>query len=117
MVGEFVIDWPRRGVVQSVFKDGAGDSGILVVERDEGVPGDERYVERNSLVGEANFGEGKLTAEVAFLKARKPLKPAAAQTLSLQSLVKDFERRKRAFDQLGYRCCSLDVEDGESCFR
>ena len=84
MIGEFVVDRPRRSVVQGVLEDGAGNSGVLVVERNEGVPGDQRHVERNGLIGKANLGERELAAEIAFLEARKAFGSAAAQTLALQ---------------------------------
>ena len=98
VVGELVVDRSRRSVVQRVLKNGAGDAGVLVIERNEGVPGYERYIERNRPIGEANFGEWEFAAEVAFLKTWKPFGATATQALSLQSLVEDFEGRKWALN-------------------
>src|SRR5580698_11606697 len=103
MVREFVIDRARRGVVQRVLKNRAGNSRVLVVERNEWVPRDEGDIERNGGVGKAQFGEREFSSEIAFLETREPFGPSAAQTLSLQSLVEDLEWRKGAFDKLGDR--------------
>ena len=117
VIGEFVVDRLRRSIVQGVLEDGAGYAGVFVVEGNEGIPRYEETSEGNGMIGEAHLGKGKLSAEIRFLKSRESLETAAAQALPLQSLVEDFEWRKRPLDEFGDRSRTLDVQDGEGGFR
>src|SRR5215471_9648485 len=103
--------------MKRVLEDGARNAGVLIVERDKGIPGNQGRIQGNGLVRKTNLGKRKFTAKVAFLKTREPLRPAAAQTLPLEALVKDLERRKRAFDESRDRCGPFDVDDGECGLR
>ncbi len=69
-----------------------------------GMKGFQRYegdLQGNGMIGEAHLGKWKLSSEIRFLKSRKSLETAAAQALPLQSLVEDFERRKRPLYEFG----------------
>jgi hypothetical protein len=114
MVGELIIDCVRRSVVQGVFKYGAGDPGVFVVKRDEGVPSDEGDVEWNGLIGESDFGKGKLAAKIAFLESWEAFEASAPEALALKSLVKDFECGEGTFDELRDGRRALDMQNGET---
>jgi hypothetical protein len=65
VVGELVFDGMGRRVVQRVFKNGAWDARVPVVERNEWIPADECYVERDGRLGEPDLSERVFTAKIA----------------------------------------------------
>ena len=75
MIGELVIDCLRRSVVQCVFEDGAGNAGVLVVERNEGFHAISETSSGNGLIGEADLREWEFSAEVALFEAREAFEP------------------------------------------
>ena len=63
--------------MKRVFKDRAGNAGVLVVERDEGIPGhDGPYFQRERRVGKADLGQRDTRRlKIAFSKRGNPSKP------------------------------------------
>ena len=74
VIGKLKLDRLLRSVVKGVFQDRARDPGILVVQRNEGIPRGDRYLRRNGRIADLSFSEWKLTFEFALLKARKSFK-------------------------------------------
>src|SRR5438477_9982522 len=101
MIGKLVVDWLRRYIAQREFEYRARNAGVFVIERNEWIPASDLYFQRYGCIAERSFSKWIFALERTLLKAREAFETAAAQALTLQTLIENLERGKRPFDQPG----------------
>ena len=100
--------------MKRVLQDGAGYSGVLVIQGDKRIPSAQVHLQRNGRVADLGFSEWIFPFEYAFLKTRQAFEPSAAVSLSLKSLVIDLQNREWSFDKFGNGRSALNMQNGKT---
>lgn len=76
-----------RSIAERIFKPADRQSGVVLIVRDKGIPGDDRNVKRKIVVVQIELGKGKSRRETSLIETGQPPRRSADTHSAVQPAV------------------------------